>query len=203
MTLPDPGIKTAVGGPVFGVDEVGRGPLAGPVVAAAVRLDPANIPPGLRDSKTLSAVRRRLLAEACPDQAIGMATVDEIDRMNIHHATLLAMARAIARLAERCGAPALILVDGRFCPETRWPARAIVRGDATCAPIAAASIVAKVVRDGLMDALAAECPGYGWERNRGYPTAEHRTALARLGPSRHHRRSFAPVRAASQSLLRP
>jgi ribonuclease HII len=165
------------------------------VVAAAVRLGRDTLPDGLRDSKALSPARRRALAQCCPDHAIGAASVAEIDRLNIHHATLLAMARAIAALAHRCGPPTLILVDGLFCPSTGWPARAVPGGDASCASIAAASIVAKAFRDALMDRLAQECPGYGWERNRGYPTAEHRTALARLGPTAHHRRSFAPVRA--------
>ena len=175
----------------LGIDEVGRGPLAGPVVAAAVRLDPSRIPEGLRDSKLLSPARRVRLDAAIRADAVaiglGAASVAEIDSLNIHHAALLAMTRA-ARAAG--GGPAL--VDGRFVPPA-LEGRAIVRGDASSASIAAASIVAKVVRDALMAALSQHHPCYGWERNAGYGTAEHRAALLQHGVTPHHRRTFAPV----------
>ncbi len=179
---------------VAGVDEVGRGPLAGPVVAAAVIL-PERPPAGLRDSKQLSpAARFRLDREirATSEVAIALASVAEIDRLNILAATMLAMSRAVAALALP---PDAALVDGNRLPELPCPARAIVKGDARCAQIAAASIVAKVARDSLMRALAVAHPGYGWERNAGYGTAAHLAALARLGATPQHRRSFAPVRA--------
>ena len=179
---------------VAGVDEVGRGPLAGPVVAAAVIL-PERPPAGLRDSKKLSpASRFRLDREirATSEVAIALASVAEIDRLNILAATMLAMSRAVAALALP---PDAALVDGNRLPELPCPARAIVKGDARCAQIAAASIVAKVARDSLMRARAVAYPGYGWERNAGYGTAAHLAALARLGATPQHRRSFAPVRA--------
>lgn len=175
----------------LGIDEVGRGPLAGPVLAAAVRLDPALVPPGLRDSKRLSPARRAALDLAIRGAAtalgIGVASVEEVDRLNVHHAALLAMARAAAAAG---GGP--VLVDGRFVPGG-LSGRAIVRGDALCATIAAASIVAKVARDTIMAALSQHHPGYGWERNAGYGTAEHRAALRQHGVTQHHRRTFAPV----------
>src|SRR5918992_4592038 len=182
------------GGPVAGVDEAGRGPLAGPVVAAAVVLDPENIPSGLVDSKTIDAVARdrafeRIIAAA--DVGVGIADVDCIDRMNILNATLFAMREAVLKLA---GPPRLALVDGDRVPVLACEARAIVRGDATCVSIAAASIVAKVTRDRLMVALAEELPGYGFERHKGYGTPEHQAAIKRLGVTCHHRRSFRPVR---------
>jgi len=180
--------------PVCGIDEVGRGPLAGPVVAAAVILDPAAVPPGIADSKRLAPARRAALAEALAASAavgIGMASVEEIDALNILNAAHLAMRRAAEALARP---PAAALIDGnRLPPGLPCAARAIVGGDARCLSIAAASIVAKVTRDRLMDGLAAEHPGYGWERNRGYGTAEHLAALARLGVTPHHRRYFAPI----------
>ncbi len=177
---------------VVGVDEAGRGPLAGPVVAAAVRLDPANIPAGLADSKLLSAPRRARLAEwlmANARCAVAHAGVEEIDRLNILEASLLAMTRAVAAL------PAdFALIDGNRLPAgLACPAEAVVKGDARCLSIAAASILAKVTRDRLMVDLAQQHPGYGWERNAGYPTAEHKRALLDLGPTPWHRRSFAPV----------
>jgi ribonuclease HII len=178
---------------VAGVDEVGRGPLAGPVVAAAVVLDPADIPPGLADSKTLSApARARLAAElhARARVAVAEASVAEIEALNILQASLLAMRRAVAALR-----PGYALIDGNRLPTALCcPAEALVRGDASCLSIAAASIVAKVARDARMAQLALEFPGYGWERNAGYPTAAHRAALSRLGVTPHHRRSFAPIR---------
>ena len=179
---------------VAGVDEVGRGPLAGPVVAAAVIL-PGEPPDGIRDSKQLSpAARFRLDREirACSEVAIALASVEEIDRLNILEATMLAMRRAVALLPTP---PEAALVDGNRLPELACPARAIVKGDARCPAIAAASIVAKEARDCLMRALAIAHPGYGWERNAGYGTAAHLAALGRLGTTPHHRRSFAPIRA--------
>jgi ribonuclease HII len=176
---------------VAGIDEVGRGPLAGPVVAAAVVL--ARPIAGIADSKTLSAARRTILAEAirtCAMIGIGAASVAEIDRLNILQATWLAMRRAVARLAM---APDELLVDGDRAPELGIPTRCIVGGDGSEPAIGAASIVAKVLRDRLMLRLARRYPGYGWERNAGYGTREHQAALLRLGPTPHHRRSFAPV----------
>ena len=172
---------------------MGRGPLAGPVTAAAVRLDPLRIPAGLRDSKTLTArSRERLAAElhAVAEVAIAHASVEEIDRLNILRASHLAMERAVALLN---GADHL-LIDGTMIPKgLAGRAQAIVRGDAQCLSIAAASIVAKVVRDAIMVDLAQQYPGYGWERNAGYPTQEHRQALHILGVTPAHRRSFKPV----------
>ncbi|MCP5366125.1 MAG: ribonuclease HII [Hyphomicrobiales bacterium] len=190
-------------GVVAGVDEAGRGPWAGPVVAAAVVLDRARLPAGLAaaldDSKKLRpAARADLFAAlpACARIGVGMAGVDEIDRVNILRASLNAMARAVAALDP---APDLALVDGNRPPDLvsgRGPVavRCVVRGDGLSLSIAAASIVAKVTRDRLMAELAAAHPGYGWERNAGYGTAQHQAALARLGPTPHHRRSFAPIR---------
>lgn len=176
---------------VAGIDEVGRGPLAGPVVAAAVVL--AAPIAGIADSKTLAAARRAVLAEAIRGSArigVGAASVAEIDRLNILQATWLAMRRAVARLGM---APDELLVDGDRAPELGIPTRCIVGGDASEPAIGAASIVAKVLRDRLMARLARRYPGYGWERNAGYGTREHQAALLRLGPTPHHRRSFAPV----------
>jgi ribonuclease HII len=178
---------------VVGVDEVGRGPLAGPVTAAAVRLDPDRIPAGLADSKVLSAAARarlfpEILATACV--SIAHASVAEIDSLNILRASHLAMCRAIAGIA---GAD-FALIDGNLLPRgLACPARAIVKGDAICLSIAAASIVAKVTRDRLMVDLAQQHPGYGWEKNAGYPTKAHLAALLNLGVTPLHRRSFRPV----------
>jgi ribonuclease HII len=173
-----------------GVDEVGRGPLAGPVVAAAVILRrPVK---GLADSKQLSARERARLCELIREHgivAVAAASVWEIERLNILGATMLAMRRAVGRLALR---PTQVLVDGDREPALGLATRCVVGGDATVPEISAASIVAKVARDRLMQRLAARYPGYGWERNAGYGTPEHRLALARLGLSRHHRRGFAP-----------
>ena len=181
-----------------GVDEAGRGPWAGPVVAAAVVFGAGSPPPPLRamitDSKLLRAERRAALQPAilaCADAAVGFASVAEIDSMNILQATLLAMRRAVVRLAHL---PDLALVDGNRAPCLPCPVRTVVGGDRSSLSIAAASIVAKVARDRLMARLALHHPGYGWERNAGYGTAEHRAGLARLGPCAHHRRSFRPIR---------
>jgi ribonuclease HII len=182
------------GGPVAGVDEAGRGPLAGPVVAAAVILDPRNIPDGIADSKTLEAETRRELYKAILATSrvgIGVAGVDRIDNDNILNASLWAMADAVAGLG--C-APKLVLVDGnKVPPRIACATRAIVQGDAKCLSIAAASIVAKVTRDLMMIDLARQYPAYGFERHKGYGTAEHHAAIARHGLTPHHRRSFAPV----------
>jgi ribonuclease HII len=173
-----------------GVDEVGRGPLAGPVLAAAVILRrPVE---GLADSKQLSALQRQRLHDLIRERAvvaIAAASVREIERHNILGATLLAMRRAVGRLSLR---PTEVLVDGNRGPALDIAVRCVVGGDALVPEISAASIVAKVVRDRLMARLARRHPGYGWERNAGYGTAEHRQALARLGLTCHHRRGFAP-----------
>jgi ribonuclease HII len=180
-------------GPVAGVDEAGRGPWAGPVVAAAVILDPKRIPSGIADSKVLDAddresIYQRLMVTA--RVGVGIADVDRIDRDNILNATMWAMRQAVAGLAET---PGLALIDGNQIPTLPVTARAIVKGDARCLSIAAASIIAKVTRDRLMTALGRELPMYGFERHKGYGTPEHKHALARHGASPHHRRSFRPV----------
>ncbi len=188
---------------IIGVDEAGRGPWAGPVVAAAVML-PAHGVPGVGDSKAISAKRRVGLAgdiRGCSEVGVGQASVEEIDRLNIYWATMLAMERAVADLLARCGGePAMVLVDGNRLPKWRWKAQAIVGGDALVPAIGAASIIAKTVRDAIMAGLDGECGGYGWCRNQGYGTPEHAAALARLGVTAHHRRSFAPVRARLQEV---
>ncbi|HEY1632177.1 MAG TPA: ribonuclease HII [Rhizomicrobium sp.] len=181
-------------GPIAGVDEAGRGPLAGPVVAAAVILDKKRMPKGLNDSKQLSAEAREglfvLIMERAVAVGVGEASVDEIDLINIRQATHLAMARAVRAMAT---APVFALVDGNDAPALPCRCDTIVEGDAKSVSIAAASIIAKVTRDRMMHALHQEHPGYGWFNNKGYSTAEHLAALGRLGPCRHHRRSFAPV----------
>jgi ribonuclease HII len=183
---------------IAGIDEAGRGPLAGPVVAAAVILDPARPIVGLRDSKLLSAPRREQLAAVIRDSAlawaVGIAEVGEIDTLNILQATLLAMRRACAGLAI---VPAEAWVDGDRCPALPCPARAIVKGDRDVPVISAASILAKTVRDGMLRDLDLEYPGYGFARHKGYGTALHLAALDTLGPCPAHRRSFAPVAQAS------
>lgn len=178
---------------IAGTDEVGRGPLAGPVVAAAVILDPAFIPVGLNDSKKISAKKREILFEQIIIGArfcIAEASVEEIDTLNIYHASHLAMCRAV----EGLGVVGHVLVDGNKIPrDMRPPATAIVKGDGKSQSIAAASILAKVTRDRHMDALAQQYPGYGWDKNAGYPTKGHISALAELGVTPHHRRTFKPV----------
>ncbi len=194
--MPDYDLERAAPQPVCGVDEAGRGPLAGPVIAAAVILDPDHIPPGLNDSKQLSPARRERLygqIEISAQIGIGRADVAEIDEINILWATMLAMERAVADLPVT---PAMVLIDGNRAPRWARPSRTIVKGDAKCLSIAAASIIAKVTRDREMQALARAHPGYGWETNQGYGSARHLAALAELGPTPHHRHSFAPVRAA-------
>ncbi len=180
---------------VAGVDEVGRGPLAGPVVTAAVILPDSFELPGLTDSKKLSQKKRQLLSAAIKEQALSWnlaeATVEEIDQLNILHATMLAMQRAVAGLAVR---PEQVLVDGNRAPDFGIPAQAIVGGDGIEASISAASIIAKVARDDLMADYAQRFPHYGFEKNSGYPTKQHREALIEHGVTSIHRRSFAPVR---------
>ena len=185
--------------PLAGVDEAGRGPLAGPVVAAAVILDRDRFPRGIDDSKVLTAAERESLYRRLSDQAavgVGIASVEEIDRLNIFWATMLAMARAVDALPL---APAMVLVDGNICPRWERPSKPVVGGDAKCRSIAAASIVAKVTRDRIMAAHAAEHPEYNWASNKGYSTPDHIAALARHGPTPLHRRSFWRVRAAHEA----
>ena len=183
------------GASICGVDEAGRGPLAGPVYAAAVILDPARPIKGLRDSKLLSASRRERLCELIQGRAIAFsiahATVEEIDRLNILQATLLAMQRAVQALRV---APDEAWVDGNRCPRLPCIARAIVKGDQLHAVISAASILAKTARDAEMRRMHERFPEYCFDRHKGYPTPEHLALLARYGPSEIHRRSFAPVR---------
>ncbi len=180
---------------VAGVDEVGRGPLCGPVTAAAVVLDPARIPPGLRDSKALGAAQRVALHDAimaCAEVSVAHASVAEIDTLNILHASLLAMRRAVEGLRTP---PEAALIDGnRLPPGLPCPAETVVKGDARCLSIAAASIVAKVTRDRIMADLDRQYPGYDWAANAGYPTKRHINAIAALGVTPVHRRSFKPIR---------
>jgi ribonuclease HII len=180
---------------ICGVDEAGRGPLAGPVSAAAVILDEANPVPGLNDSKKLSERQREKLAPLIRERAlawaVAYASVEEIDRLNILQATLLAMKRAVLALAIQ---PQLVLVDGLYCPQTGIRSEAIVKGDSKVAAIAAASILAKTCRDALMLQLHEQYPQYGFAIHKGYPTAAHLAALREYGVSDVHRRSFRPVR---------
>lgn len=180
---------------VAGVDEVGRGPLCGVVVTAAVILDPARPILGLNDSKKLTEARRELLFDEIREKAlswcIARAEVEEIDQLNILHATMLAMQRAVAGLHIT---PRLALIDGNRCPQLAVPSAAVVKGDSKVPAIAAASILAKVSRDREMQALDRQYPGYGIAGHKGYPTAVHLEALQRLGPTPVHRRSFGPVR---------
>lgn len=193
--MPDFSLETAApAAPVCGIDEVGRGPWAGPVLAAAVILNPAKTPEGLDDSKKLSAKKREALAATlrdCAEIGFGEASVAEIEALNLSRATFLAMRRALVALPR---APRFALIDGnRLPPDLGVPAQAVVRGDGRSASIAAASIVAKVARDALMTRLAEDFPGYGWETNAGYGTKAHQEALSRLGVTPHHRRSFRPI----------
>jgi ribonuclease HII len=204
--MPDFAIERRCRGIVCGIDEAGRGPLAGPVVAAAVILERHRFPKMLRleldDSKALAAARRlgcyealwRCVGRGAARIGVGAASAREIDGLNILQASLLAMARAVKALAV---APDTALVDGGIAPPIDCPVRTIVKGDAQSFSIAAASVVAKVTRDRIMRGLALRYPGYGWETNFGYATAEHGIALRRLGPTPHHRRSFAPVSSAA------
>lgn len=197
-TAPDMSFETAAQARgltrVAGVDEVGRGPLAGPVTAAAVILHPDRIPEGLNDSKALTLKRRAALYDILlrdAEVSIAHATVEEIDSLNILRASHLAMERAVAGLPTR---PDHLLIDGNMIPRgLTQSAEAIVKGDARSLSISAASIVAKVCRDRLMVGLAQQFPGYGWEKNAGYPSPAHKEALQNLGVTPHHRRSFKPV----------
>jgi len=184
------------GGPIAGVDEAGRGPLAGPVVAAAVVLDPDRIPDGIADSKALVVEARRAIYQAIiatSQVGVGVAEVDRIDSENILNASLWAMAQAVKRLSCR---PRLVLIDGNKAPRLGCTTRTIVQGDARCLSIAAASIVAKVIRDAMMVEIAREYPDYGFERHKGYGTREHHAAIAKHGVTPQHRRSFRPVQLA-------
>ncbi len=186
-------------GLVAGVDEAGRGPLAGPVVTAAVILDRKRLPTGLNDSKKLSALKREALYSEIMDCAIvgvGMAEPEEIDRINVLAATMIAMQRAVQDLRTR---PVAILIDGNRVPAFDIQAQAIVKGDAKSLSIAAASIIAKVTRDAIMKRADLRFPGYGFSGHKGYPTKAHRGALLEIGPCPLHRRSYAPVRAALTS----
>ena len=190
--------------PVAGIDEAGRGPLAGPVSAAAVILNPKKLPKGLDDSKKLSALDRdsafELIMKHAVAVGIGLACAQEIDRINIRQATFLAMRRALGALAL---SPAHALIDGNAMPQNLCcPAQTIIKGDAQSLSIAAASIVAKVTRDRLMTRLHDSHPQYGFHQHAGYPTPAHLAALAKHGPCIHHRRSFAPVRAHFEPALR-
>ena len=180
---------------VAGVDEVGRGPLAGPVVAAAVILDPANPIEGLMDSKKLTEKKREILAEQIKQKAlawhIARAEVEEIDDINILQASMLAMKRAVEGLNIE---PEQVLVDGNRCPKVNYPVEAIVKGDSLVESISAASIIAKVARDTEMVEMDSRYPGYGLAKHKGYPTKDHMQALAELGVTEIHRRSFGPVK---------
>lgn len=180
---------------IAGVDEVGRGPLAGPVVAAAVILDPARPIAGLADSKVLSEQKREelviLIRERAIAWAVGRAEIEEIDQINILQASLLAMRRAVLALSPQ---PEFALIDGNRCPALPCPAEAIIKGDATVAAISAASILAKVSRDQEMVELDQQYPGYGFASHKGYPTKAHLAALSALGITPIHRRSFGPVK---------
>ncbi|WP_223274836.1 ribonuclease HII [Tateyamaria sp. syn59] len=192
--MPDFEIEARIGGRVAGVDEVGRGPLAGPVTAAAVVLDPDAIPEGLDDSKKLTARKREAVWGAIletADVSVAHASVREIEELNILRASHLAMIRALDGLRMR---PDHALIDGTMLPrDLTLPATPVVRGDARSLSIAAASIVAKICRDRIMVDLAQQHPGYGWETNMGYPSKSHRLALENLGVTPHHRRTFKPV----------
>ncbi|MBD1227782.1 ribonuclease HII [Xenorhabdus griffiniae] len=182
---------------IAGVDEVGRGPLVGAVVTAAVILDPAKPIAGLMDSKKLTEKRREALYWEIKEKALcwslGRAEPEEIDQLNILHATMLAMQRAVEGLAL---IPDYVLIDGNRCPALAMPAQAIVKGDSLVAEISAASILAKVTRDREMAELDKQFPGYGFAKHKGYPTALHLEKLASLGATEHHRKSFAPVKRA-------
>ncbi len=207
--MPDFWWERRLGGLVAGIDEVGRGPLAGPVVAAAVILNPDALPAelaALDDSKRLTAaarvhqaaILRRCVVTGAAHIGVGAASVAEIDRLNILQASLLAMCRAVAALGI---VPDAALVDGNRAPRLAMPVTTLVGGDGLSLSIAAASVVAKVMRDRLMTELASRHTRYGWERNAGYGTAEHKSAIERFGITRHHRLSFAPIREAAQEAV--
>lgn len=194
--VPDWSFEALYQGPVCGVDEAGRGPLAGPVVASAVILDPNKFPKGLNDSKALSESRREYLLNEILHTAqvtIGIAEPEEIDRINVLAASMIAMQRAVAGLGNK---PTAALIDGNRAPKLSIPAQTIVKGDARSLSIAAASIVAKVTRDRLMKLACERFGGYGFAGHKGYPTQAHRARVAEVGPCPIHRRSYAPVKAA-------
>ncbi len=198
MQALDPTYERSFGGLIAGIDEAGRGPWAGPVVAAAVVFYTDNIPSGVHDSKKLSSVRRAEIYDEILKNAhvgVGIASAAEIDTINILQATFLAMQRAYGLLGLT---PDIALIDGNKCPKLSCPTKAIISGDALCPSIAAASIIAKVTRDRIMAELAQEHPQYGWERNAGYGTATHQDALRNFGVTPHHRKSYKPI----QSLLK-
>ena len=179
--------------PIIGVDEVGRGPLAGPVISAAIILNKEKIPEGINDSKKLSKKKREVISEELISQhsfAIGIASVEEIDKINILQASLLAMKRAVLNLNIK---PQTILVDGNKLPDLEYNMYPIIKGDSKSISIAAASIIAKVYRDKLMQDLSLQYPGYYWEKNSGYGTKQHLLALNNLGVTPIHRKSFAPI----------
>ncbi len=194
-TVPDYGFEAQCLAPVAGVDEAGRGPWAGPVVAAAVILNVDFIPAGLNDSKKLTAAQREtafiLIMKTC-SVGVGKASTAEIDRLNIRRATHLAMQRAVAALDCK---PATLLIDGNDAPDFKCITHTLIKGDGRSLSIAAASIVAKVTRDRIMTRLADEFPYYAWHRNKGYGTTVHHQALKQHGPCPHHRMTFAPIRA--------
>ena len=179
---------------IAGIDEAGRGPWAGPVVAAAVILEKDDIPEGLHDSKKISPGKREKIFDSLTEKAdigIGIIDFEEIDQLNILQASLKAMQLALSQLSSP---PCYALIDGNKCPDLPIPSQAVIKGDSQVMSIAAASIIAKVTRDRIMKKIGAEFPGYGWERNMGYGTKEHAEALLKLGVTPHHRRSFAPVK---------
>lgn len=195
--MPDFSVESSLGGLVAGIDEAGRGPWAGPVVAAAVILEPSKMPAeliaGLDDSKKLRKPVREMLYDhikAGAAHGVGQASVDEIDEINILQATMLAMRRAFENLPD---APQFAIVDGNRDPGLGVSTRCLIGGDASSLSIAAASILAKVTRDLIMEGLASEFPGYGWEKNAGYGTKRHQQGLAEYGVTPHHRRTFAPI----------
>lgn len=193
MAGPDYTFEAQIGGRVAGLDEAGRGPWAGPVVAAAVILDPENIPFGLNDSKKLSARKREdlfMVIRKTAHVGVGQASVMEIDTLNILEASMLAMRRALAAIPIRADAA---LVDGNRDPGLGLPTKCLVKGDSRSFSIAAASIIAKVTRDKIMSDLAIDFPEYGWEQNAGYGVPKHQEALNLVGPTPHHRKSFAPI----------
>lgn len=193
MVGPDYTFEAQIGGRVAGLDEAGRGPWAGPVVAAAVILDPENIPFGLNDSKKLSALKRKdlfMVIRKTAHVGVGQASVMEIDTLNILEASMLAMRRALAAIPIRADAA---LVDGNRDPGLGLPTKCLVKGDSRSFSIAAASIIAKVTRDKIMSDLAIDFPEYGWEQNAGYGVPKHQEALNLVGPTPHHRKSFAPI----------
>jgi ribonuclease HII len=193
--FPDFSLEISAGGIVVGVDEAGRGPWAGSVVASAVILNPNHLPIGINDSKKLSATKREILYKEILQTAhtgIGISNVEEIDKLNILEATKLAMQRAVAMLGNIN--INMVLIDGNKAPTLPFPTQTIIGGDAKSLSIAAASIIAKVTRDRMMSELAEQFPVYGWEHNSGYGTKHHQEALAKHGITDHHRRSYKPIR---------